>query len=327
VTPSLSAVRTARSEGAPTAARIGSPATAALATSSKPMRPESTPIRWWSGRLPGAGRAHRSRRPGRCGDRRPRARSTVRPARSNRPVACSPPVVANSGCAARRRSGSDATSDHGTGAPSGTVVGTGGQRAASSSIDARPQTPHEAVAAGPAFGRGPEVEGAGEPGGDPCPRVGPRGGRRPASAAPPGRPRDRSSPSLTSQPRTRSISWPGVRRVVRTGTGSWPGPAASSSSGSSLTSRSEVSRGWLARIGRWARRSAGGGRDRSRPEAGRRRQRRRRGCRGRSPSLRRGRAGARPPRPARRSTRWSGGPAHAFPPRKSVRSVAAASLR
>ena len=59
--------------GALTAARIGTPATAAFWTSSKLARPETSTIRSWSGRAPASSLRSRRACPARCAARRPRA--------------------------------------------------------------------------------------------------------------------------------------------------------------------------------------------------------------------------------------------------------------
>ena len=158
-------------------------------------------------------------------------RAMSSPAGVNRPAACSPPVSSNARCAARNRSGSARTMVRGTTGPGGS----GSTRNATSSIDALPQIPHDAVAMKwrsatfeSSNGRVSRtrivssgwLSAAGSPElveaiSDPSMR-----------------------PSVRRKPTASSSSWPGVRIVTATATGACRGPAARISSGASPTIRS-----------------------------------------------------------------------------------------
>ena len=159
VTPRRSASRTARSDGAETAQMIGTPATAAFWTISKLTRPETIRIRSQSGSS-----RTRTREPMTLSSALWRPTSsriaTRRPSVSNRPAACSPPVRSKAAWAARSASGSEVITERAT---TGRPFGSGSQRTATSSIDALPQIPHDAVATKLRFAASIRVEPARQP--------------------------------------------------------------------------------------------------------------------------------------------------------------------
>ena len=150
---------------------------------------------------------------------------------AKRPAACSPPVSSNAFWAARSRSGSARITARATTGPSGR----GSDRRATSSIDALPQIPHDAVAtkcrsATFESSNGREsrttIVSSGwlsDPGSPPAVEM---------TSGP------SMSPSVRRKPTASSSSKPGVRIVTATATGSCCGPAARISSGASPTTRS-----------------------------------------------------------------------------------------
>ena len=183
----------ARSDGADTAHTIGMPATAAFWTISKLTRPETRRIRSQRG----SSRA-RTREPMTLSRALWRPTSSRRamswPSVSKSPAAWRPPVRSKAACASRRRSGRPRITVRGT---TGRPFGSGSQRTATSSIDALPQMPQEAVAMKWRFSRDGGVHLPGQPDHDGViglgheARVAAR--RRPGSRCPRGGPRSSGS--------------------------------------------------------------------------------------------------------------------------------------
>src|SRR5262249_34635704 len=112
VIPRSVASSTARLDGAPTATRIGQPATAAFCTSSQESLPLTQTTRSASGSSPSPNAQPTTLSNALCLPTSSRTQS-VSPADEKRPVAWSPPVSANAACASRSRSGREATSESG----------------------------------------------------------------------------------------------------------------------------------------------------------------------------------------------------------------------
>ena len=133
-----SASSTASDDGAPTATRIGQPATDAFCTSSKDSRPLTQRSRLSSGSSPS-----RNAQPTTLSIAlwRPTSSRThsSSPSAVKSPVAWRPPVAANARCASRKRSGSADTSSR----PTRRSLVTGGAWTAIASIAPFPQTPQE----------------------------------------------------------------------------------------------------------------------------------------------------------------------------------------
>ena len=128
-------------DGAETAQTIGIPATAAFWTISKLTRPETIRTRSWSGIAPARTCEPTSLSMALWRPTSSRSASNS-PLGVNSPAACRPPVSSNARWAARSRSGSARMTERETTGPSGS----GSARRATSSIEALPQIPHDAVA-------------------------------------------------------------------------------------------------------------------------------------------------------------------------------------
>ena len=113
--------------------------------------------------------------------------------------------------------------------------GSGSQRRATSSIDALPQIPHDAVATKCRSATAESSNGR-----DSRTTIVSSGWLSVAGSPPLGADDLGPSirPSVRRNPTASSASWPGVRIVTATATGSWSGPAARISSGASPTIRS-----------------------------------------------------------------------------------------
>ena len=209
---------------------IGTPATAAFWTISKLTRPLTMRIRPWSGIVLARTCDPTTLSSALCRPTSSR-RTSSSPVGLKSAAACSPPVSSNARWAARRRSGRARTIERATTGPSGI----GSERIATSSREALPQIPHDAVAtkcrsatldASNARERWTVTWSSGwfiDSGSPVVVRI---------TSGPSIR------PSVRRKPIASSSSKPGVRIVTATATGSWPGPAARISSGSSPTTRS-----------------------------------------------------------------------------------------
>ena len=120
---------------------IGIPATAAFWTISKLTRPETIRIRSLRGSSPASTCEPITLSSALCRPTSSRMAMSS-PAGENSAAACRPPVSSNARCAARSRSGRARITVRATTGPSGR----GSQRRATSSMDALPQMPHDAVA-------------------------------------------------------------------------------------------------------------------------------------------------------------------------------------
>ena len=239
VTPSRSAASIARSDGAETAAMIGTPATAAFWTISKLTRPLTMTIRSWSGICFARTCDPTSLSSALC---RPTSSRSARssPFGVNSPDAWRPPVSSNAFWAARSRSGRASSTRRSTIGPSGM----GSERTATSSSEALPQIPQDAVATKCRSGTTLASNGRAR-------RTVIRSSGWFISLGSPVSNRRISGPSIRPsvfrKPAASSSSKPGVRIVIATATGSWPGPAARISSGSSPTTRSPRNSRWAPR--------------------------------------------------------------------------------
>ncbi len=207
------------------------PATAAFWTSSKLARPETRTMRSFSGSSPA-----RKRPPMSLSSALWRPTSSLTssssPAASKRPAAWMPPVAVNTSWAARNRPGSARSVSGVTTGPSGI----GRQRTWTSSREALPQIPHDAVAtklraairvASNGWAKRTMTSSSGWA----C-VAGSATSIATMSAG------SSSRPSVRRNPAASSDSLPGVRMVTATSTGAWPGPQTRMAMGSSPDRRS-----------------------------------------------------------------------------------------